>query len=56
MTKLSQKTAATVIGQGQGRGSKYTVLPLVWCQPAVRATETRMRGEDPSSMSGDTEG
>jgi len=36
-----------VVGQGLGRGSKYTVLPLVWCQPVVRATGTRMRGEVP---------
>jgi len=34
----------------------YTVLPLAGCQPATRATETRMRGEDPSSLSGETEG
>jgi len=32
------------------------VLPLAWCQPAVGTTVTRMRGQDPSSMSADTEG
>ena len=31
------------------------MLPQAWCQPAVRATGTGMRRDDPSSTSADTE-
>jgi len=51
-----RRAAGAVVGQGPGRGNKYNVRPLASCQPVVRATGTRMRGEDPRSMSADTEG
>jgi len=44
------RVAWRVVGQGPGRGSKYTLLPLARCQPAARATRTMQgpgcRGSD----------